>query len=233
MKRRVGVYASFFAFLSAFVLVIAGVAMADPGASNGPGGGGKAGQRPGADEVTEDNDGDGVPNTPDPDGDADNRHPSGKDKHAEAGASGNQGKASSEPDQDGNGPERDEGGTDKPGGSGGADIYDQDGNNGCGNDDDFDDDNEGLCGGPAAGPTVAPTQTPTVSPTTTPTSTLTEEDEVEVAGERTERPEEADVLGVSMARTGSPIRAAAFFGGALIALGISFQLMRRTASQRR
>ena len=31
-------------------------------------------------------------------------------------------------------------------GSGGVDKLDQDGNNGCGNDDDFEDDNEGWCG---------------------------------------------------------------------------------------
>lgn len=94
---------------------------------------------------TEDNDSDGVPNGIADDGD--NRHPSGKDRSVEPGRSGNQGKSESTPDQDGRGPDRDNGGTDKPGGPGGADPSDQDGNNGCGNDDDFDDDNEGLCGG--------------------------------------------------------------------------------------
>ncbi len=39
------------------------------------------------------------------------------------------------------------GGADKPGGSGGIDQTDQDGNNGCGNDADFEDDNNGNCGG--------------------------------------------------------------------------------------
>ena len=97
--------------------------------------------------VTEDNDNDGMPNTPDPEGDLDNRHPSGKDRSAESGGSGNQGKAESTPDQNGTGPERDYEGTDKPDGAGGLDKLDQDGNNGCGNDDDFEDDNEGLCGG--------------------------------------------------------------------------------------
>jgi hypothetical protein len=97
--------------------------------------------------VTEDDDPDGVPNTPDPLGDTDNRHPSGNDKHAEAGASGNQGKAASEPDANGHGPERDAAGLDQPAGPGGLDVLDQDGNNGCGNDDDFEDDNEGLCQG--------------------------------------------------------------------------------------
>jgi hypothetical protein len=106
-----------------------------PASSGGNGSGG----------VTEDNDSDGVPNTPDPEGDADNQHPSGKDKHEEPGGSGNMGWASSEPDQNTTGPERDVDGRDQPGNTGGADKLDQDGNNGCGNDDDFEDDNEGLC----------------------------------------------------------------------------------------
>jgi hypothetical protein len=107
--------------------------------------GGPPAARAGA--ITEDNDSDGVPNTPDPVGDSDNRHPSGKDKHAESGGSGNQGNAASEPDANGSGPEDDQGGLDQPGGPGGMDTLDQDGNNGCGNDDDFEDDNEGNCGG--------------------------------------------------------------------------------------
>jgi len=103
----------------------------------------------GSDEtVTEDNDDDGQPNSPDPEGDADNRHPSGNDQHEEAGGSGNQGKATSDPDDDGRGPDRTNGGVDQPGGAGGDDQLDQDGNNGCGNDDDFEDDNEGWCGKP-------------------------------------------------------------------------------------
>ncbi len=78
---------------------------------------------------------------------SDNEHPSGKDRSAENGGSGNQGKAESNPD-DSKGPMRYEGaqGDDKPGGPGGGDLEDQDGNNGCGNDDDFDDDNNGHCG---------------------------------------------------------------------------------------
>jgi hypothetical protein len=98
--------------------------------------------------VTEDNDDDGVPNAPDPEGDTDNAHPSGNDKHVEAGQSGNQGRATSDPDDDTRGPERRNGGVDQPGGTGGVDLLDQDGNNGCGNDDDFEDDNEGRCQGP-------------------------------------------------------------------------------------
>ena len=89
--------------------------------------------------VTEDNDADGVPNNVSDSGD--NRHPSGKDRSVEQGHSGNQGRAGSDPDGNRNG------GADKPGGPGGVDKHDQDGNNGCGNDDDFEDDNNGNCGG--------------------------------------------------------------------------------------
>ncbi|MFN2588450.1 MAG: hypothetical protein ABR613_10095 [Actinomycetota bacterium] len=109
----------------------------------------------------------------------DNRHPSGKDRSAEPGGSGNQGKSESAPD-DNVGPMRNECGaspasdprggcTDKPGGSGGIDLHDQDGNNGCGNDDDFDDDNNGHCGGKVKGaPPVQPTSPPTTPPTNPP-----------------------------------------------------------------
>jgi len=77
-------------------------------------------------------------------------HPSGKDRSVEPGGSGTQGRSESDPDDDGHGPDRSNGGPDKPGGSGGVDLSDQDGNNGCGNDDDFEDDNEGWCGKPTA-----------------------------------------------------------------------------------
>ena len=81
------------------------------------------------------------------DDDDDNAHPSGKDRETNDGAADDeQGKSDSEPDDDGHGPERDYNGTDKTGGPGGVDTEDQDGNNGCGNDDDFEDDNEGWCG---------------------------------------------------------------------------------------
>jgi hypothetical protein len=71
-----------------------------------------------------------------------NQHPSGKDKSGEAGGSGTQGKSESDPDSG------DNGGIDKAGGlaTEGGDTDDQDGNNGCGNDDDFEDDNNGNCG---------------------------------------------------------------------------------------
>jgi len=82
----------------------------------------------------------------------DDAHPSGRDRSVEPGRSGDQGRAAYEPDQDGHGPERDHGGLDQPGGPGGVDLDDQDGNNGCGNDDDFEDDNEGLCRGREGAP---------------------------------------------------------------------------------
>lgn len=84
----------------------------------------------------------------------DNAHPSGKDRSVEHGGSVTQGKAASDPDDDSRGPERTNNGPDKQiDGAGGVDREDQDNNNGCGNDDDFEDDNEGLCGGaPKGGP---------------------------------------------------------------------------------
>lgn len=78
-----------------------------------------------------------------------NDHPSGKDRSDEPGGSGTQGRSTSDPDGDANG------GADKPcelledcaAEQGGFDD-DRDGNNGCGNDDDFEDDNNGWCGKP-------------------------------------------------------------------------------------
>ncbi len=95
--------------------------------------------------VTEDNDtGDSFPNCPQTPPDP-SRHPSGKDRYCEPQRAGNQGGAKSDPDDDGRGPDRSNGGVDQPGGPGGAYDWDQDGNNGCGNDQDFEDDNEGRC----------------------------------------------------------------------------------------
>ena len=97
------------------------------------------------------------------------RHPSGNDRCVENGKSGTQtsgtiqGKSTSDPDQNGKGPERNAVGTrtpDKPGGQGGVIRSDQDGNNGCGNDQDFEDDNEGWCGGKPKQVQPAPTPTP-------------------------------------------------------------------------
>ena len=87
-------------------------------------------------------------------------HPSGKDRCEEPGGSGTQGDAASDPDDNGNPPERSNGGADEPGGPGGVNKDDQDGNNGCGNDQDFEDDNEGLCLGPQAPASVVGSNTP-------------------------------------------------------------------------
>lgn len=76
----------------------------------------------------------------------DNNHPSGKDRSVEKGKSQEQGKSQSDPD----GNKNSYGGIfgkDKIGYDGGLDKQDQDGNNGCGNDDDFEDDNNGKCEG--------------------------------------------------------------------------------------
>jgi hypothetical protein len=67
--------------------------------------------------------------------------PGAHDRSIESGGSYPQGYSTSDPDGMTNG------GADKPGGTGGLDKTDQDGNNGCGNDTDFEDDNNGLCGG--------------------------------------------------------------------------------------
>ena len=113
--------------------------------------------------------------------DGDNAHPSGKDRSKENGKSGNQGKSQSDPD----GLENANGGDsqDKIGNTCGWDKGDQDGNNGCGNDDDFEDDNNGNCrkAKSESNPTPTPTktvtltpsatQTPTAGPTATPTPT--------------------------------------------------------------
>ena len=99
--------------------------------------------------VTEDNDTNDEGTPEDVADEGDNAHPSGKDRSVENGNSTsnpNQGRAKSDPDDNGRGPDRSNRGVDQPGGAGGRDLADQDGNNGCGNDDDFEDDNEGWCG---------------------------------------------------------------------------------------
>lgn len=83
-------------------------------------------------------------------------HPSGNDRLVEHGGSGTQGKAHADPDGLYNR------GIDQFGHPGGLYLVDQDGNNGCGNDQDFEDDNNGNCGGGR----VAPTCT-TLGPVTT------------------------------------------------------------------
>ena len=146
MGRRV---ATAVAVMFLVLLVIAAPSWAHHKGSHSNGGG-KSGNKgkSAASGWTEDNDtnDNGTPNNlPD---DGDNAHPSGKDKSVEHGNSGNQGNSTSDPDDDGHGPDRSNGGPDKPNGTGGVDLADQDGNNGCGNDDDFEDDNEGWCGKP-------------------------------------------------------------------------------------
>ena len=116
------------------------------GNGNGHAHGNAPGGRDAGPAVSEDNDTNdgGTPNNVADEGD--NQHPSGRDRSVEHGNSGNQGNSTSDPDDDGRGPDRSNGGADKPDGPGGEDLADQDGNNGCGNDDDFEDDNEGWCG---------------------------------------------------------------------------------------
>ena len=150
--------------LSLILCTVLLLAMALPAAAAKPAGKGNKAKshRTTTTAVTEDtdtNDGDTPNNVAD---DGDNKHPSGKDKSVERGGSGNQGNSTSDPDDDGRGPDRSNGGADKPDGPGGVDLADQDGNNGCGNDDDFEDDNEGWCGAkpkpetPAAEPAEQP-----------------------------------------------------------------------------
>ena len=128
----------------ALLLLVAAPGAAHHKSSHSKGGKGKhAKSHKGVTEDNDKNDNDTPNNVVD---DGDNRHPSGKDKSVENGNSGNQGNSSSDPDDDGRGPDRSNGGADKPDGPGGVDLADQDGNNGCGNDDDFEDDNEGWCG---------------------------------------------------------------------------------------
>ena len=153
MRNRTSAVTSLIALVVALVMALAAPALAVRPADHGK----KSHSNRGAEHskkakgssssaMTEDNDSNdgGTPNNVADEGD--NWHPSGKDRSVENGGSGNQGNSGSAPDEDGHGPERDFGGTDKPDGPGGMDLADQDGNNGCGNDDDFEDDNEGWCG---------------------------------------------------------------------------------------
>jgi hypothetical protein len=210
------------AALLLWFLVPFGVAAADPDGH---------GQGPPTTTVTEDNDDDGVANNiPD---DGDDMHPSGKDRSVEPGRSGDQGRSRADPDGDGNG------GPDKPGGAGGVDVIDQDRNNGCGNDDDFEDDNNGNCRGRQTTTTVTVrelTFSTTSSTTTTPTSVvptvgaLVTPPPASVLGVQIERPAaqvapapQAQVLGESLARTGSPIRAYVVLASAVLLLGLALR----------
>ena len=104
-----------------------------------------AGQDRAEQQVTEDDDTNDGGTPEDVADDGDDAHPSGRDRSVEPGGNPNKGNAQHDPDGDANG------GVDQPGGDGGEDLADQDGNNGCGNDDDFEDDNNGNCGGSERG----------------------------------------------------------------------------------
>jgi hypothetical protein len=164
--------------------------------------------------TTEDDDADGVSNAGDTN---ESHHPSGKDKFLENGKSGNQGKSESDPD-DNVGPMRREEPpcdndprgadkcTDKPGGSGGHDTLDQDGNNGCGNDQDFDDDNNGWCGKPTV--VVETPPPPTVQPTEVLGARIHKRRPVTAAGAAVSRPQaqaRGEVLPFTGAGTGLPV----------------------------
>ncbi len=172
MARRSTIFVALAALLALGLMVSAPVALAhhrgkhDNGRASASGGGsdhdGDADNDPAV--TTEDDDADGVSNAGDTN---ESHHPSGKDKFLENGKSGNQGKSESDPDDNvgpmrreelpcDNDPRGDDTCTDKPGGSGGHDTLDQDGNNGCGNDQDFDDDNNGWCGKSAVVETPPP-----------------------------------------------------------------------------
>lgn len=129
------------ALVLALVLLLLAPAAAHHKSGHENGGGPEASET-GMTEDNDTNDND-TPNNVEDEGD--NAHPSGNDRSIEHGHSGNQGSSTSDPDDDTRGPERTNGGVDKADGPGGADLADQDGNNGCGNDDDFEDDNEGWC----------------------------------------------------------------------------------------
>ena len=202
-------------------------------------------------EVPTEVDGDDDSAVPTPVDDSDNLHPSGNDRHEDKGT---QGQSTSDPDDDGNGPDRnnDDPGADKPGAgtdpTGGVDEADQDGNNGCGNDDDFEDDNEGWCG--AKPKPATPVTTPPgpdvddvtvvvttggevlatdVQPDAAPTAGFS----TQVLGVSLERPAaaavpeaaavstpQARVLGVSLARTGFSTMTLASLGAMLVLLGL-------------
>jgi len=165
--------------------------------------------------VTEDDDtNDG--NTPNDVGDeTDNAHASGTDRSVENGRSGNQGRAAHDPDDDGKGPDRSNGGLDQPDGPGGLDLADQDGNNGCGNDDDFEDDNEGWCGKPSEPEAAAPEEAEvegsevvtTPGASEQPQATVVEEAEVEVEHELAPETGDLAVLPAEITRTQVPAAA--------------------------
>jgi hypothetical protein len=134
-------------------------------------------------------------------------HPSGNDRSVEPGNSGTQGKSESDPDKVANQ------GRDKPEDVGGFDS-DKDGNNGCGNDDDFEDDNNGNCRGRVQSSTTPVTTTET-TPTKTETTLTTP------ALQSTTSATSPSVLGVTLTREPLPAvaGATAVRSGALAATG--------------
>ena len=162
--------------------------------------------------------------------------PGSADRATEAGHSGTQGRSESNPDAE----RDDQSGVDKPYDAAGEskftqwDDSDADGNNGCGNDTNFEDDNNGNCGGKVKATSNEPkpeVKTETVTPRVT-----------EVLGVQMERVEAApasasvaaaeaapaQVLGVqlergaaaaALARTGLPLLLAALVGLALLGGG--------------
>ena len=241
--------AAIFGFAATIGLsAMTGVASAAPAAERGKG-------PEKTSTVTEDNDtNDDTKNNVVDDGD--NAHPSGKDRSVEHGGSGNQGKAAHDPDDDGRGPDRSNGGLDQPGGAGGVDLHDQDGNNGCGNDDDFEDDNEGWCGKPEAQAPTAAVTPPVVPAAPVATAAVVQQEQVavaatvaevtppavasgvatEVLGVSIERSDvrPTEVLGVShergsLARTGFDLTSLALVAMALVAAGLGCKRVARRA----
>jgi hypothetical protein len=243
MARRSTIVAALAALLALGLMVAAPVALAhhredhDNGRASASDGGsdhdGDADNDPAV--TSEDNDADGVSNAGDTN---ESHHPSGKDKFLENGKSGNQGKSESDPD-DNVGPMRREEPpcdndprgadkcTDKPGGSGGHDTLDQDGNNGCGNDQDFDDDNNGWCGKPAvveAPPPPPPCcEVPPEEGGNVPPPTIAPEvtEGPEVLGARIQKRQPGAVAMTRQARGGVlPFTGAGLAGFVVIALGM-------------
>lgn len=164
------------------------------------------------------------------------QHPSGKDRNPEPGNSYPQGKSNSNPD--GNGVDKPYPVDGRPPQSQGSGDFD--GNNGCGNDNDFSDDNNGNCGGkgkdhktPTASVTPSITTTPVpsgtpqfiTSPSVTPTagSQLPEKD----APATPHRIETPSIL----PKAGEIDYSKPIWGTALASLFLGLGLRRRTNQQ--
>ncbi len=147
MERR-SIRAIALAIVALFVLAAPALADHDKGKSSQSHGKSSAEGTPGSEAGTNGQKAESSDDGEKPFDEEPNDHPSGNDKSEEPGGSGTQGKSSSDPDGMANG------GADKPdevladGQVQGGFDDDHDGNNGCGNDDDFEDDNNGWCGKP-------------------------------------------------------------------------------------